>query len=232
MISVIIPAYNEERSIEHAIREVARAFRGNEIIVVSDGSDRTGEISESLRLRDTPIAVLRFRKRMGKWGSIIRGIKAARGEHIIFLDVDLSVSVSEARRLMGMLDGYDVIISSRYKRGSRIVKRQPISRMLLSRIFNYIVRLPFFIRFRDTQCGCKAFRSDIGKRVSANMRCRGFEGDVEFLWLAKRIGARIREEPVTWSDDNSSTLKVRHMFLILFNILRARAYWLVKPLKG
>jgi glycosyltransferase involved in cell wall biosynthesis len=226
MISIILPVYNEEERIEHALREVASHFRGNEIIVVSDGSDNTKKIAENTELQDISLSVLDFSQRMGKWGSIRKGIEAARGDYIGFLDIDLSVSAGEASRLLDMLEkgSYDIIISSRYKSGSRIIRRQPVSRIVLSRAFNRIARSLFGLEFRDTQCGLKVFRSDLGKKTSSMMSCSGFEGDVEFLWLAGKLNARILEEPVTWSDADSSSLRPHHLFGMLSSLIKARLW--------
>lgn len=226
MISIVLPVYNEEEKIGRALREVASHFRGNEIIVVSDGSDKTKEIAENMELQDISLSVLDFSQRMGKWGSIRKGIEAARGDYMGFLDIDLSVSAGEARRLLDMLKKgrYDIIISSRYKAGSQILRRQPLSRIVLSRAFNRIARSLFGLEFQDTQCGLKVFRSDLGKKISSMMSCSGFEGDVEFLWLAVKLNARILEEPVTWSDADTSTLRSHHLFGMLSGLIKARLW--------
>jgi glycosyltransferase involved in cell wall biosynthesis len=226
MISIILPVYNEEEKIEHALREVARHFSGNEIIVVSDGSDKTREIAENAELQDITLSVLEFSQRMGKWGSIRKGIEAARGDYIGFLDIDLSVSAGEANRLLNILKkgSCDIIISSRYKTGSTIMKRQPLSRIILSRGFNRITRSLYGLEFKDTQCGFKVFRSDLGKKISSRMFSKGFEGDVEFLWLAKKFKAKILEEPVTWTDADSSSLRPYHLFSMLLSLIRTRLW--------
>jgi dolichyl-phosphate beta-glucosyltransferase len=230
MISVIIPAHNEEERIARAITMVADSLPGIEIIVVSDGNDRTAERAGTAKPGNASLRVISYSRRIGKWGSICRGIREAIGDPVCFIDADLSVSPREARRLLSVLSrqGCDVVMSSRYVSGASIVKRQPLSRVLLSRAFNLIASIPFFLRFRDTQCGFKAFRAGTAKRVSGMMKCRGFEGDVEFLWLAKRSGALIREEPVTWTDSGNSSLRFYHIFMMLIGIVKSRIHWLLK----
>lgn len=230
MISIIIPAYNEEKRIGHTIKRLAGCFPGSEMIVVSDGTDRTAETAGATDTGDASFRVLSFGRRVGKWGSICRGIQEASGDPICFIDTDLSVSPEEARRLLQLLEQgrHDVVISSRYVRDANMVRRQPLSRVMLSRVFNLIASIPFLMRFRDTQCGFKAFRSAPAKAVSGMMRCRGFEGDVEFLWLCRRQGARIREEPVEWTDSGSSSLRFYHLFTMLLGLVKARLYWLLK----
>ena len=222
MISVIIPAYNEEHRIKKTLDEIVKSFNGKdyEIIVSANGcKDKTEAVikqysskNKKIKLVSSPIA--------GKGLALQSGFNATKGDLIVFSDADSSSKPEDIWRLIQELGKYDVVV------GSRSVKKlikisQPLRRELFGKLMSLIVRMLFRIKIRDTQCGYKAFRRPVLDKVFNHVRSKGFEFDVELLVKIKNAGFTIKELPIRWDDDKRSTLKIYpDAFRMLYNILK------------
>jgi glycosyltransferase involved in cell wall biosynthesis len=138
---------------------------------------------------------------------VLAGFRAAHGARVAFADADGSTSPDSLVRLVGRLDDADVAIGTRHAAGSLILRQQPVRRRVLSRAFNLAARTLFGLRFRDTQCGAKALRADVARRLAGEVREREWAFDLDLILAARRLGYRVVEEPVTWSDADGSQLK-------------------------
>lgn len=161
MLSVIIPIYNEAESLPQLVREldaVAEA-QGYELqaILVDDGStDDTWQVISHLAAEDPRLLGIRLRRNFGKAAALRAGFDAAEGDRIVTLDGDLQDDPAEITRLLAKLDeGYDVV--SGWKRA----RHDPWHRVLLSRWFNWLVRLLTGVPLHDHNCGLKAFRREV-----------------------------------------------------------------------
>jgi glycosyltransferase involved in cell wall biosynthesis len=221
-LSLIIPAYNEERRIETVIANYASYFVAAEIIVVCDGNDGTPDIVRHLGVKYPGVRCLNFKERMGKGGAITAGFRVAQGDIIGFVDADESVQPPVVAEMIGVLADMDGVIASRKLKESRILIRQPFKRRLASRMFNLLVRALFQLDFKDTQCGAKVFRKEAIKGVLPELRTRGFEFDVELLWRLKRSGCRVSEFPITWQHSQGSTFRLSNAWAMLIALLRIR----------
>lgn len=226
-LSIVIPAHNEEGRILDCLEKVSRKFSWSEIIVSEDGSsDRTVEIVKSFHKKNRNkngknVRLLTSEKKLGKGGGLIRGLLAARGKKIVFMDADCSVLPDEIPRLIDALDDADIAIGSRAMTGARILVQPPISRRITGRVFNTLVNLMFGLRCSDTQCGFKALTRNAVKKIIPGLVSRGFEVDVEILGRAKKMGLRVAEVPVDWSYRGDSKVNVmRESVLMLAGILR------------
>jgi dolichyl-phosphate beta-glucosyltransferase len=227
-LSVILPAYNEEARIEKAVRSAGR-FVGSlgfpaEVLVVDDGSrDGTAEIVERA-MADLPLVrLVRHERNQGKGMAVRTGVLAADSEWALFSDVDEAVPVGEALTLLeaGEAQGADVVIGTRYHKDSRILRRQPWQRILVSRLGNLLVRALLLPGLRDTQCGFKLFRTSSTRCVFERITVRGFGFDIEVLAIARALGCRIVEAPVTWVHGEGSTLRLAPAALdVLRDLLR------------
>lgn len=229
-VSVVIPAYNEAQSLSRGkLREVeswcSPLGEGGEILVVDDGSDDgTPELAG-----EGPARVLRI-PHGGKAAAIVAGIRAARGEWVLVTDMDQATPIGEAPKLLSALEaGADIAIGSRgmARRGA------PPGRTVLSFGHLLLRRVLLGIGWSDTQCGFKAFRREAALDVLSNMvvfspersPCSpgpsvnsGF--DVEFLFVAERMGFTIREIPVLWDYQETRRVgKVRESYRGLREIL-------------
>jgi dolichyl-phosphate beta-glucosyltransferase len=202
-LSVVIPAYNEEARIGPTLASVARWLDDQgedyEILVVDDGSrDGTVRVVHDAAATNERIHVITLPRNRGKGAAVRAGVLASRGTEVLFSDADLSTPIDELPKLRERLrDGYDVAIGSRGLNGADIQVRQHPVRELMGRTFNLIVRSLLIGGIRDTQCGFKLFRGDVGRELFAASQVDGFAFDVEVLLLA-RERHRIAEVPVVW----------------------------------
>lgn len=207
----IIPAYNEADVIGEAVLRTAAYARtlgaAWELIVVDDGStDGTADVARRLVSRVPQLVVLRLASNQGKGAAVRAGILAGQGTWRIFLDADLSTTPEMFERFRPYLERYDILIASRGLPDSRIVRHQSVFRETSGRIFNTIVRRLLSVPFRDTQCGFKAYHARVAD-LFVRQEFPGWAFDVEVLTRASRAGLRIREIPVVWVNDPSSTVR-------------------------
>ena len=224
MISLVIPACNEEKRIRGVLIDY-QAFAGQnysnyELLVVCDGcTDRTPEIVKEFCKQNPRIKLLEFPRKLGKGGGVLEGFKVAKGDLIGFIDADGSISPSDFDRLVRALEKVDCAIASRYVEGSRILIQQPLVRRVASRVFNLFVRAMFGLQFRDTQCGAKVMKKEALEGVIPKMISRGYEFDVELLWRIKKCGYNIKEVSITWKHERGG-FGLKYAPQMFFNLLR------------
>ena len=211
-LSLIVPAYNEARSIRRAL-DAIRSYLDQqpysyEIIVSADGDDGTRELVAELAARDARLSVIGSAERGGKGRGIRNGVALASGQLIGFVDADYKTPIEELDKLMPWFDrGCDVVIGSRALADSRIEVPQPLYRQLGSRAFGVAMHLIIGLwQIHDTQCGFKFFRGDVARDLFSHQRVDGYMFDVEVLHLAERAAYRIKEVGVRWHDDGDSRL--------------------------
>lgn len=215
-ISVVMPAYNEEKNILEAIRRVDAFMKLKngewELIISSDGSkDSTDSlVADYLKKRsDNRVKLLTAGHNKGKGASVRRGILAAEGQIILVTDVDLSSPIKEVDRLIAALnDGADVAIGSRAIRSKDCDVQQSVKRKLTGRIFNFFVKSLVLRGFHDTQCGFKCFKHDAAKALFSAQKLDGFSFDVEILCLAIKNGYKVKEVPVMWKQGATSRVSL------------------------
>jgi dolichyl-phosphate beta-glucosyltransferase len=226
-LSIVIPAYNEENRIGATLRRILNYLNGQsyegEVLVVVDGSqDRTIEVVREFAEKSANIRVLNNGFNRGKGFAVRRGMLESRGAFLLFSDADLSTPIEEVERLLMYLqNGYDVAIASRGLPVADIRVRQPWWRQLMGRIFNRFVQALVLPGIRDSQCGFKCFPRKVARRVFSRQRIDRFGFDVEVLWIARRLGYRIAEIPVTWINDPLSKVHpIRDSFWMLVDLIR------------
>ncbi|HTJ40979.1 MAG TPA: dolichyl-phosphate beta-glucosyltransferase [Kofleriaceae bacterium] len=198
MLSIVIPAYNEEERLGPTLARIRDWGRGRreeiEVIVSDDGSrDRTREVAAAAGVK-----VVGYEKNRGKGSAVRAGMLAASGDRVLMCDADLATPIEELDKLGAELDrGADLAIGSRAIDRSLIETRQHPMRELMGRTFNGIVRLLVLGGIKDTQCGFKLFTREAAHDLFGRATVDGFAFDVEILWLA-RGRYRIAEVPVVW----------------------------------
>src|SRR5579859_1144421 len=185
--SIIIPAYNEcdrlAASLDAILRFVAEQRWQAEVLVVNDGSrDRTAEIVLEYARRDARVHLLENPGNRGKGYSVRNGMKQARGDLLLFTDADLSSPITEAKKLFAALEaGADVAIGSRWLDPATQTERQSRFRQLAGRSFNLLLRLVLGLRYKDTQCGFKAFTAQAARQIFPRQRIERWGFDPEIL---------------------------------------------------
>jgi dolichyl-phosphate beta-glucosyltransferase len=229
-LSIIIPAYNEEKRLGRTLERVREYFTSCsaglrldeiEVIVVDDGSlDGTAQVVEK---HAAEIAGLRFVSNgtnRGKGYSVRHGMSEARGQLALFSDADLSSPIEESAKLLAALEaGNDVAIGSRALDRSLIETHQSPGREIAGMIFNGFVRLLTGLPFHDTQCGFKAFKRERCQVIFRQQRIERFGFDPEILFLARRHGLKIVEVPVRWSHDPATKVHVLRDSMLMFGNL-------------
>jgi glycosyltransferase involved in cell wall biosynthesis len=214
ILSVIIPAYNEESIIESTLLSVHHFFADmkfkHEVIVVDDGSmDKTAETVSSLMDAMPELVLITLPENRGKGTAVKEGMLKARGTCRLFMDADNSTSIEEIRHMMPYFDqGYDIIIGSRGVKGANITSRQPWIRESMGKVFIYFVKLFAGLPFKDTQAGFKIFTGSSADNVFPLQTIPGWIFDVELLVIARELGYEVKEVPITWKHYPESNVSV------------------------
>ncbi len=220
--SVIIPAYNEAGRIRSLLDSLDDPLA--EFIFVCDGTDNTSDVIKKFADNNPELAIeiLEYNKRLGKGGGVIEGLIHAKTPVAGFLDADNSTKFADYKRMVHLIGEHDGLIGSRYIKGSVILQKQGILRRILSRCFNFMIRVMFFLPYADTQCGAKIFKTEALKQVLPLMHSRGFEFDVELLWLLKRANFDVVETPVVWNNTEDSRLGSGDTKSMLISMIKLR----------
>jgi glycosyltransferase involved in cell wall biosynthesis len=232
LISVVIPAYNEQERLPATLEAVlayleAGGWTGFEILVVDDGStDATRQVVEQFRATHPQVHLLVNPGNRGKGFAVRHGMLRAEGDWVLFTDADLSAPIEELDKLLAAVRDRqaDIAIGSRALNRSLIGIHQSWFREQAGRVFNLIVRLLVGLPFWDTQCGFKLFSSRAAREVFRRVRLERFGFDVEALFIARRLGFRIVEVPVRWSHVEGTKVKLWRDSVNMFaDLLRIRA---------
>ncbi|MCH7730120.1 glycosyltransferase family 2 protein [Patescibacteria group bacterium] len=209
-LSIVIPAYNEEENIRKSVLDkvwkyLSRQKYSWEVLVVDDGStDKTADLAEKFAKEHKDFRVMREPHR-GKGGTVIAGMLAAKGEVVLFTDMDQATPINQIEKLLPKFsEKYDIAIGSRSGReGAPLVRKIMAYGFMLLRTL--VLRLPY----KDTQCGFKAFKRSSAKKIFKKMKIFSEKGrargasvsagfDLEILYIARKLGLKVAEVPVSW----------------------------------
>jgi dolichyl-phosphate beta-glucosyltransferase len=211
-ISVVIPAYDEERGIAAAV-EQARSWleaRGSayEVLVVDNASaDRTVERLEPL-LDEPRIRLLANDRNRGKGFSMRRGMLAASAPLRLHCDADCTGSLRSLERMLGLLEDADVVVGSRLAEGADVGRRQPLHRRVVGRTFVELCRRTLREPTHDLYCGFKLWRAEAAEAAYSRGVLDGWVFDAEVLAIARALGYRVRETGIAWADREGSRLSM------------------------
>lgn len=211
-LSVVIPAFTEASRIGDTVAKVRAALaeidapEAFEVIVVDDGSaDETAEEARAAKADQ----VLVLPENRGKGAAVRAGVLAARGRTVAFTDADLSYPPHQLVRLLSEVEaGFDVVVGSRKHIEATTLVRGRRLRVLSGRVFNVLTLVVLLGQYRDTQCGIKAFRSDVARALFSRARIDGFAFDVEMFHLVERDRLSLKEVPVALANSETSTVRV------------------------
>ncbi len=228
-LSIVVPAFNEEKRIESPLDEVVQYLRSRfqrwELIYSDDGStDKTLEKLRRLQEKYSEIKIVGVPKNRGKGSAVRIGMSAASGNVILFSDTDFSTPIQETERLFHYLDdGYDVAIGSRGLSDSQVEVHQAWAREVMGKMFNAMLRSLLPIEFMDTQCGFKMFSRKAVDIILPKMHLESFAFDVEMLIIAQANHLRIAEVPVIWRNVLDSRVHpIRNSMEMIRDVLKVR----------
>ncbi|MGE4283450.1 MAG: dolichyl-phosphate beta-glucosyltransferase [Clostridia bacterium] len=212
-VSLIIPAYNEEKRIigtmEHILEFMNRHFHEYEVLVIDDGStDNTVEVLK--RYHDYPLRVFSQETNKGKGQAIKTGMLQAKGKYVFFTDADLPYPLS------GMIEAIDIfskteahlVLGSRDLYKERPSAPYPLHRRLMSKAFSIFINGILGLRIADTQCGFKGFHQNAVKTIFPLVTINGFGFDFEMLYIAKKQGLKMELIAVDLSHSEGSKVNI------------------------
>ncbi len=215
---IVIPAYNEEKRIAKTLEEYGKFFTNLKnkkiidseiLIVINNTHDKTESIVKTYQKKYKIIKYLNF-KQGGKGFAIIEGFKEALKDNnsslIGFVDADLATLPNSFYDLAKNIGRYDGLIASRYINGAKVNPKQSLSRISVSRLFNFLIRVLFLMPYRDTQCGAKIFKRDAIKKTIDEFGLTQWAFDVDLLYRMRNHGFLIKEYPTIWADKEYSKI--------------------------
>ncbi len=201
-ISIILPAYNEEKRIKDTISKLRSFLKLKkleyEIIIVDDGStDNTLNVVKDLLSSDLRIITI---TRSGKGAAVKEGCMASVNDYIFFMDSDLSTDVNEILKFINIFKkekDTEILIGSRYIPDNSIAIQPPF-RNVIGKTFSFVKSKLLGVNFYDSQCGFKAFRKDTAHKIFARSVIKGYSFDVELLYIAALNNLKVKEVGIEW----------------------------------
>lgn len=213
-LEIVVPVFNEEAVLQNSISRLAE-YLTHEMpstwkITIADNAstDRTPVIAARLAEQHPNVEYRRLEVK-GRGYALRDAWGASEAKVLAYLDVDLSTDLAALPPLVApLLSGHsDISIGTRLGQSSR-VSRGP-KREFISRAYNFLLRRTMQVRFSDAQCGFKAIRADVARRLLPHVEDNGWFFDTELLIIAERSGLRIHEIPVDWIDDPDSRVDIK-----------------------
>jgi putative flippase GtrA len=213
VVDIVVPVFNEVHVVASSVERLAEYLEHDfpfswRITIVDNAStdDTWTEISKLAALRDNVVAIHLDQKGRGR--ALRAAWSASDAVVVAYMDADLSTDLRALLPLVApLVSGHsDLAIGSRLVSGARVVRGS--KREFVSRSYNHLLRLVFRNRFRDAQCGFKAVRSEVVRRLLPQIADEEWFFDTELLLVAERNGLRISEIPVDWVDDPDSRVKI------------------------
>jgi len=238
-LSVVIPAYNEEKRLPKTLKEVDNYLRKQsydyEIIVISDGStDRTCEVVEGLKSQIAKLRLICEKINRGKGYGVKRGILEAIGEYRLFMDSDNSTSIDQVEKMWPEFkQGYDIVIGSRDVKGAILDPPQPwIRNVILGEGFKLMRKIIVGLwKIQDSQCGFKGFTKKAAEDIFPRSKISRWAFDPEVLIIGKLSGYKVKEIPVYWKNDPDSKVKFKGMVKMGIDLLKIRWNMLTRKYK-
>jgi len=232
-LSVIIPAYNEEKTIADTVCKVLNYLKKQnfsfEILVADDGSkDKTVEIVRKEFISEPTVSVIERYENHGKGYTVREGMLKAKGDVRLFMDADNATDISHFDLMKPLFDsGYDVVIGSRDEKdakGARKLVSQVWYKTLLGNAGNLFIQIFAVYGIWDTQCGFKAFTASAAREIFRLTKNDRWAFDVEIIAMARMFKYKIGIIPVQWVNNANSRVKLSSYFQFLLETVKIGSY--------
>ncbi len=231
LLSIVVPLYNEEKRLANGFDAIYSYIKEKpytcEIILVNDGStDKTYEMLNDIKNHCANVCIINNKCNMGKGSAVKNGVLSAKGDIILFTDIDLSVPISYIDDFAARIqEGYDAAIGSRRVKGSIIATHQSFIREFMGIGFTFISNMLLDTDFSDHTCGMKAFKKNAAYVLFNCQKIERWAFDSEILFLSKKIRLKVIEVPVLWRDMPGTKVKMfRDAVRSFIDIARIRFY--------
>lgn len=231
-LSVIIPAYNEEKRIGSTLESVSRHLEKQdysyEILAVANNcTDRTDDVVREYQEKIPHLQLMDLGPGIpGKGGAVREGLLKSGGQYAVFMDADNATRITEMDKFWPYFEqGYDVVFGSRDIKGANVEVSQSKLKEAFGKMGNLLIQIVLLPGIKDTQCGFKAFKREAIKKIFPKQKISGWGFDMEVLALAKKLGYKMKEVPITWYNAAGSKVSwkgylesFRDLFIIRFNL--------------
>jgi len=234
LIEITIPVYNEEKVLEKNIRCLDKFLGKNinykyKIIIANNAStDRTLSIAKNLSKRFKNVRYIHLDKK-GRGGALRKSWLSGNADIVSYMDVDLSTELRAFPKLINALEkGYDIATGSRLMKGSKV--KRSLKREILSRGYNFLLKLFFITKISDAQCGFKAISKRAAKILIPEIKDNDWFFDTELLLLGEKHGLKIAEISIGWVEDPDTRVKIfKTVYDYLLNIIKTRfSLWFMR----
>ena len=214
VLSLIIPAYNEEQRIGKSLEQIFLFCNAQaspyEVIVVDDGStDGTVALVRERFGGRSELKILQQPARRGKGAAVQQGMLQARGRYVFFSDADLSVPITALPAfLLALKNSCDIAIGSRRAPGAKIEVHQPFLRETMGRAFTFLSNFLLGIKYYDATCGFKGFTREAAQVLFSRQQLHNWSFDSEILFIARLKDYRVVEIPVNWRNDQATKVRL------------------------
>lgn len=228
-LSVIIPAYNEEKRITVTLLDIdkylSRQNYDYEIIVVSDGSkDNTAEVVRGFQAKIRNLRLIDNKENHGKGYAVKQGMLEARGDYRLFTDADNSTTIDHLDKFFPFFkEGYEIVIGSIEVKGAEVEERAAFYRRWLGRISKYIIRIVAGLwEIHDSQRGFKLFAKGAAEAIFSKQTIMRWGFDIEILAIAKKMGFKIKEVAVDWKNPGESKVSLKSYLRTFQELLKIK----------
>ena len=228
-LSVIIPAYKEEKNIERTIRSIFSYLKDkgteHEIIVVVDGSpDKTADITRSLKDEIPTLELADYPKNRGKGFAVKMGMLKARGDYRLFTDADNATTIDHIEKMLPYFEkGFSVVIASIAVPGHSVAAgSEPVWRRVFGKMGNLFIQIMAVPGIHDTQRGFKIFTAKAAEKIFSKLTIDRWGFDIEALALARKFGFKIKEVPIDWKNAPESHVGLKAYFQVLTETVKIR----------
>jgi len=214
MLSIVIPAYNEENRLKRCLKPTISYLKNepfeSEIIAVLDGcTDNTRAVAESFQCEFTNLKIVDYSPNRGKGYAVKTGMLEAKGDMRMFMDADYAVPIETLPEYIEKLkNGYDIVIASRRHKDTVIEEHQLFFRELAGKGFGLLQRIILGIPYYDTQCGFKLFTEEAAKYLFPQLKYNCSYFDAEMMYIAYKGKMKVMEMPVKWKHDGVTSMPI------------------------